>query len=184
MFRDRAHQGLRGPVKSCKEETTLPAVSDVRAQIRSEYTTEFDREGREISTRMLQSDGSSWITRSDYSPSGQLLKVVSGVEGKALTKTSYRYDDQGRLQKIVPESQGKVPIVSQPIAFHYDQHGRKTSTETSTAADYRPTRPLEADHSNHWACPPTFPAAGPRPPSTTNTIALPKSKCVMPKANW
>jgi hypothetical protein len=138
MSHDRAHQGLRGPVKSCKEETTLPAVSDVRAQIRSEYTTEFDREGREISTRMLQSDGSSWITRSDYSPSGQLLKVVSGVEGKALTKTSYRYDDQGRLQKIVPESHGKVPIVSQPIAFHYDQHGRKTSTETSSAADYRP----------------------------------------------
>src|SRR5206468_8978654 len=103
MSRDRAHQGLRGPVKSCKEETTLPAVPDVHPQIRSESRTEFDPQGREISTRILQSDGSSWITRSEYSPSGQLLKLVSGVEGKAVTNTSYIYDDQGRLQKIVPD---------------------------------------------------------------------------------
>lgn len=89
MSRDRAHQVLRGPVRSCKEETTLPAVPDVRTELRSENTTEFDREGREISTRILQSDGSLWITRSEYSPSGQLLKVVSGVEGKTVTKTSY-----------------------------------------------------------------------------------------------
>jgi hypothetical protein len=160
MSRDRAHQSLRGPVKSCKEETTLPAVSDVRAQIRSEYTTEFDREGQEISTRILQSDGSSWITRSDYSPSGQLLKVVSGVEGKALTKTSYIYDDQGRIQKIVPDSQGKVPISSQPIAFHYDQHGRKTSTETSSAADYRPNTASGLGAFEALEMPPNLPGGG------------------------
>jgi hypothetical protein len=160
MSRDRAHQSLRGPVKSCKEETTLPAVSDVRAQIRSEYTTEFDREGQEISTRILQSDGSSWITRSDYSPSGQLLKVISGVEGKALTKTSYIYDDQGRIQKIVPDSQGKVPISSQPIAFHYDQHGRKTSTETSSAADYRPNTASGLGAFEALEMPPNLPGGG------------------------
>jgi hypothetical protein len=135
MVRDRAHSGLRGPVKSCKEETTFPAVADVRAQSRSEYTTEFDREGREISTRILQSDGASWITRSEYSPSGQVVKVVSGVEGKVVTTTSYIYDDQGRIQRIVPDTPGENPM-SQPISFHYDQHGRKTSTVSSTAADY------------------------------------------------
>ena len=120
MVRDRARNAPRGPVKSCKYETTLPAVPDVRPQIRSESTTEFDREGREISTSILQPDGSLRITRSDYSPSGQLLKIVSGVEGTAVTKTSYIYDDQGRLQKIVSDSQGEVPLLSQPISFHYD----------------------------------------------------------------
>ena len=74
MVRDRAHSSLRGPVKSCKEETTFPAVTDVRPQSRSEYTTEFDREGREISTRILQSDGSSWVTRSSTRPLVRLLK--------------------------------------------------------------------------------------------------------------
>jgi hypothetical protein len=159
MSRDRAHQDLRGPVKSCKEETTFPAVPDVRPELRSEYTTEFDREGREISTRMLQSDGSSWITRSAYSTSGQLLKVVSGVEGNALT-TSYIYDDQGRLQKIVPESQGKVPTVSQPISFQYDQHGSKTSTVSSSAADYRPNMASGLGAFEALEMPPNLPGGG------------------------
>src|SRR6478752_3298825 len=42
MVRDRAHNGLRRPVKSFKDEMTFPAVADVRPQSRSEYTTEFD----------------------------------------------------------------------------------------------------------------------------------------------
>jgi hypothetical protein len=160
MVAARAHDGLRGRVKSCKEETTLPAVPDVRAQSRFEYTTEFDREGREISTRILQPDGSLWITRSDYSPSGQLLKVVSGVEGKAVTIASYIYDDQGRLQKIVPDSKGKVPILSQPISFHYDQHGRKTSTVTSSAADYRPNMATGGGPFEALDRPPNLPGGG------------------------
>ncbi len=184
MSRDRAHQGLRGPVRSCKEETTLPAVADVHPQIRSESTTEFDREGRETSTRILQSDGASWITRSEYSPSGQLLKIVSGIEGKAVSTTAYIYDDQGRLQKIVPDSQGEVPILPQPISFHYDQQGRKTSTVSSTAADYRPNTASALGPFEALDLPPNLPAAEPRPPSTTNMIALPKSRCVMPKASW
>lgn len=35
MVRDRTHNGLRGPVKSCKEETTFPAAAEVRAELRS-----------------------------------------------------------------------------------------------------------------------------------------------------
>jgi len=160
MVRDRAHNALRGPVKSCKEETTFPAVADIRPQTRSEYTTELDREGREISTRILQSDGSSWITRSEYSPSGQLLKMVSGVEGKKLSTTSYIYDDQGRVQKIVPDSQGEVPGLSQPISFHYDQHGRKTSTVSSTAADYRPNTASGLGPFEALDLPPNLPGGG------------------------
>jgi hypothetical protein len=160
MSRDRAHQELRGAVKSCKEETTLPAAPDVRPQIRYESTTEFDREGRETSTRILQSGGSSWITRSEYSPSGQLLKLVSGVEGKTLTKTSYIYDDQGRLQKIVPDGQGEDPMLSQPISFHYDQQGRKTSTVSSSAADYRPNMASGLGPFDALDLPPNLPGGG------------------------
>jgi len=159
MVRDRAQSGLRGPVKSCKDEMTFPAVADVRPQSRSEYTTEFDREGREISTRILQSDGSLWITRSEYSPSGQVLKVVSGVEGKAVTKTSYIYDDQGRIQRIVPDKPGENPM-SQPISFHYDQHGRKTSTVSSTAADYRPNMASGLGPFEALDLPPNLPGGG------------------------
>ena len=160
MSRDRAHQVLRGPVRSCKEETTLPAMPDVHTELRSENTTEFDREGREISTRILQSDGTSWITRSEYSPSGQLLKIVSGIEGKAVRTTAYSYDDQGRLQKIVPDSQDEAPILSRPISFHYDQHGRKTSTVSSTAADYRPNMASGLGLFEALDLPPNLPGGG------------------------
>jgi hypothetical protein len=160
MVPDRAHNGLRGPVKSCKEETTFPDAADVRAQSRSEYTTEFDREGREISSRILQPDSSVSITRSEYSSSGQLLKMVSGVEGKKLSTSSYIYDDQGRVQKIVPDSQGEVPGLSQPISFHYDQHGRKTSTVSSTAADYSPNIASALGPFEALDLPPNLPGGG------------------------
>jgi hypothetical protein len=160
MSRDRAHEGLRGPVKSCKEETTYPALPDVRSELRSESVTEFDPEGRATSTRILQSDGSSWITRYEYSPSGQPLKAVSGVDGKTEKTLSYIYDDQGRLQRIVPDSQGDVPGLSQPISFHYDQHGRKTSTVSSTAADYSPNMASGGGPFESLGVPPNLPGGG------------------------
>jgi len=138
MSRTRANDGLRGPVKSCREETTLAGVPGVRDEIRFGSTTEYDREGRVSSTRALQSDGSPWITQYEYSPSGQLLKVVSGTEGKEKSVTSYVYDGQGRIQRIVPDKQSEGPISFQPISFQDDEHGRRTSTVSSSAADYRP----------------------------------------------
>jgi hypothetical protein len=138
MFRTRANDGMRGPVRSCREETTLAAVPGVRDEIRSASTTEYDREGRVSSTRVLQSDGSPWITHYEYSPSGQLLKVVSGTEGKEKSVTSYVYDAQGRIQRIVPDKQSEGPTSFQPISFQDDEHGRRTSTVSSSAADYQP----------------------------------------------
>ena len=58
MVRDRAHDGLRGPVKSYTEENILPSVPEVRSELRWQSTTEYDPDGRERSTRMLQSDAS------------------------------------------------------------------------------------------------------------------------------
>ncbi|MGE5053778.1 MAG: hypothetical protein ACM3WP_06395 [Acidobacteriota bacterium] len=146
-------------MKSCKEETTFPAAAEVRAELRSENTTEFDRKGREISARILQSDGSSWITRYQYSPSGQPLKAVSGADGKTDKTLSYIYDDQDRLEKIVPDKPGDGTC-SQPISFHYDQHGRKTSTVTSSAADYRPNMASGLGPFEALDLPPNLPGGG------------------------
>lgn len=159
MVPDRAHNGLRGPVKSCKEETTYPALPDVRSEFHSESVTEFDPESRVTSTRILQSDGSSWITRYEYSPSGQPLKAVSGVDGKTDKTLFYIYDDQGRLQKIVPDKPGDGTF-SQPISFHYDQQGRKTSTVTSSAADYRPNTATGGGPFESLGLPPNLPGGG------------------------
>lgn len=138
VIHTRVQDGLRGPVKSSTEVTTLDAVEGIRPEIRSEFTTEYDPEGRITRSLNVQSDGSQWVMRYEYGPSGQLLKTVSGTKGKTETATSYIYDDQGRIQRIVPDKQTEGPISSQPISFHYDGKGRKTSTVTSSAADYRP----------------------------------------------
>jgi hypothetical protein len=132
---DREQQGLRGPVKSCTETSTHPAVTDADGkthQYHSEYTTEYDPDGRIMATRSRNSDGSQWVTRSDYDPTGRLLKTASGVEGQALTETTYSYDQQGRLQNITP---GDKPDI--PAAFRYDERGRKSKIEVSRPADYR-----------------------------------------------
>ena len=43
---DREQRGLRGPVKSCKEESTFSGMTDADGktypEVRSEYTTEYD----------------------------------------------------------------------------------------------------------------------------------------------
>ena len=74
---DRAQAGLRGPVKSCIEENTLPPVPDVperSSEIRYRFTRTYDPEGHELSTVHGNSDGSQWISRNQYDTSGQLLK--------------------------------------------------------------------------------------------------------------
>ena len=129
---DRAQAHLRGPVKSITESSTYPDSSGQSSQVRSEQVTVYDPNGRLLTTRIHNSDGSYWITRNEYSNSGQLLKSVSGTEGQPPTETTYSYDSQHRLQKITTDSSGT------PILFRYDEQGRKTKIETSRASDYRP----------------------------------------------
>jgi YD repeat-containing protein len=134
---DREQRGLRGPVKSCTEESTHAGMTDADGknypEIHWEYTTEYDVDGRILSTRRRNSDGSQWVTSYAYDASGRLLKVTSGVEGKALTQKTYSYDQQGRLQNISDDARG-----DSPVSFHYDERGRKTKIEISRSADYRP----------------------------------------------
>jgi hypothetical protein len=133
MKSDRVTDSLRGPVKSCTEETTTPNFSDPgSAAHHSEHTTVYDPEGRRQMSRSRYTDSPEWSTHYDYSPSGQLLRISFGTEGNPPSETTYSYDQQGRLQEV-RMNDGKPPI-----SFRYDQHGRKTKIQTSRSEDYRP----------------------------------------------
>jgi hypothetical protein len=102
-------------------------------EVRFDHTTVYDPDGRILSTRSRNSDGSQWVTRCEYSTSGQLLKTASGIEGQAPAETTYAYDPQGRIEKITTDSRSETPVL-----FRYDEHGGKTKVQTSRASDYRP----------------------------------------------
>ena len=127
MMSDRANYGLRGGVKSCTEESLF------NNEVRFEYTTEYNSDGRVILSRSRNTDGSFWVTRYEYAASGQLLKIASGTAGQALTETHYSYDQQGRLQQIMTDGRSETPV-----SFRYGESGQKTKIEISRAGDYRP----------------------------------------------
>lgn len=101
-------------------------------EVHSEYTTEYDTDGRIRITRSGNSDGSQWVTRYGFDASGRLLKTASGVEGTSLTETTYSYDQQGRLQNISDDNKP-----DSLVTFRYDERGRKSKIEISRPADYR-----------------------------------------------
>ena len=132
----RDRDGVRGPVRSCTEESTHPGVTDSEGrvqQVRTKSVTEYDTEGRVTARRYINPDGSEWTTHDTYDASGRLLKSASGMEGQEVTETVYSYDAQGKLQSIRTGARSESPTT-----FSYDAHGRKTKVETSRAADYRP----------------------------------------------
>jgi hypothetical protein len=133
---DREKSGLRGPAKTCVQESTYPAVTTSGGTQIPERTvrieTEYDQEGHLVSTRNRNPDGSAWILRNTYA-SGRLLKVTAGKEGEPPVVTSYAYDDQGRLISI---TDSRAP--DNPTTFQYDERGRKTKVQKSRAEDYRP----------------------------------------------
>jgi hypothetical protein len=133
---DREQHGLRGQVKSCVQESTFSGATDAEGkatpEVHSAYTTEYDAAGRTRSTRSENSDGSQWVTRHSYDPSGRLLKIASGIEGQATADAIYSYDHSGKLQDI---SDSNRP--DDPVTFRYDDRGRKTKIEISRPADYR-----------------------------------------------
>jgi YD repeat-containing protein len=116
---DREKAGLRGPVKMCVEENSLPDGN--------KYSTasEYSPEGRLLTTRMSNSDGSEWVTTHTYQADGRLAKVVSGKGGEPGSETLYAYNETGRLLAIT-NGGGE----SGRTEFHYDEQGRKTSTQT------------------------------------------------------
>lgn len=115
---DREKAGLRGPVRACVEENSLP---DGR-----KYSTawEYTPDGRLLTNRVSNPDGSEWLTTYTYHPDGRLAKVVSGKPGGPSSETVYAYDEVGRLLAIAKKGEegGRTE-------FHYDEQGRKSSTQ-------------------------------------------------------
>jgi len=156
---DREQSGLRGPVRSCTEETTHPARTDAERTTYPEihwiYTTEYDSDGRVARTRHSESDDIDWVTRNIYDASGRLLRTASGREVQKPTETVFSYDNNGKLVKIT-----RTNAPENPTVFLYDDHGRKTEVQVSRAVDYRPTTasagsPFEIAH-----MPPNLPGGG------------------------
>jgi hypothetical protein len=134
---DREQHGLRGPVKSCTEESTFSSVTTAEGkaypEVHSESTTQYDADGRNLADGFSNSDGTKWVTRYSYDSSGRLLRTSSGVEGTALSDTTYSYDQQGRLENIIDANKP-----DSPVAYRYDERGRKSQIQIFRAADYRP----------------------------------------------
>lgn len=122
---DREQYGLRGPVKSCVEETTYPARTAPDGRQFPEQTswheTEYDPEGRILVSRDRTND----YVRADhftYNAAAKLLKYATGGEGEAPYVINYIYDHQGRLTSMTDSSGPDNPVAT----FRYDEGGRKT----------------------------------------------------------
>lgn len=159
---ERERYGLRGLVKSCLEERSYPETSNSPAGVKRKYAykTEYDLEGRLIETHSYNSDGSEWVNRNVYDDSGRLLKTVSGNKGAPSAEAAYSYDNHGKLVRITKSSSP-----DNPIAFRYDEAGRKTKVQISRAADYRPNVALGGSPFDAVDAPPNLPGGG-----TTTTI--------------
>jgi hypothetical protein len=116
---DREKAGLRGPVKTCVEETTGPPDS-----AKYSTTTEYSPDGRLLTTRNTNSDGSESIRTQTYDVDGRLTKTMWGKVGEPGDESLYSYDKTGRPLTITsyPEKSGRID-------FQYDEQGRKTSIQ-------------------------------------------------------
>ena len=156
---DREKKGLRGPVKSCVEETTFPAAptgdGTIIPERKDSYTTEYDLQGGTLMTSMSNTDGVPWVTRYTYDASGRLLQLQTGKDGGPTTQTVYSYDDHGKLLSI---TDSKSP--GNPVTFHYDEQGRKTSVLVSRPEDYRPNMAVAGSPFEGLSMPPNLPGGG------------------------
>jgi YD repeat-containing protein len=118
---DREKAGLRGPVKTSIEETVYPG---------GKYTTatEYSLDGKLLTTRTVQSDGSQWVTAQTYDADGHLAKTASGKLGEPGTESLYAYDETGRLLSIT-----NIPEKGNRTDFRYDEQGLKTTIQSFDA---------------------------------------------------
>jgi len=118
---DREKAGLRGPVRTCVEETTaLPNNS------KNSTTTEYSPDGKFLTSHTTNSDGLEWIRTQTYDADGRLIKTTWGKLGEPGDESLYAYDASGRLLSITNH-----PEKSARIDFQYDEQGRKTSIQSA-----------------------------------------------------
>ena len=115
----RSKAGLRGPVRTCSEETITGAPG---ASYSFVQTTEYSPEGRVMSQGTRTQDASEWITTYDYDSAGHLLRSTSGRADATpadRTITNYTQDDSG--MPIPLDSTGRSSFVK----FGRDDQGRR-----------------------------------------------------------
>jgi hypothetical protein len=158
IMADGERQGLRGPVKSSVITSgpgMMGAEGKTYPEFRSEFSSEFDVDGRVVVTRHRYSNDSYSTTRYDYDASGRLLKTRSGTEGEANSETTYFYDQQNRMTEII---NSKRP--ANPVSFRYDERGRKSMTVVSLPEDYRPNVASGGSPFDRAAFPPNLRGGG------------------------
>jgi YD repeat-containing protein len=118
---DRERIGLRGPVRTCTEETIF---SDD-----NKWTTtwEYSPEGNVLSEHRGGSDGSAWVVTHTYDPADRLIRTTSGRPGEPGVETSYSYDEGGRMASVTHSDK------SDRTNFDYDEHGRRMETHSFDA---------------------------------------------------
>ena len=125
---DREKAGLRGPVRICVEETDLSPGKHVTA-------TEFTPDGKLLSTRESNPDGSEWITAQSYDAGGRLVKTTHGKSGEPAEETLHSYDEAGRLLTIAHSVKK-----GDRTEFHYDGQGHKSSIQCFDRATVQDTQ--------------------------------------------
>jgi len=115
---DREEAGLRGSVRICVEETTYPTGKSLT-------TTEYGPDGRLLTTRASNSEGSECFTTKTYEADGRLVKTSSAKSGEPATETLYAYDEAGRLKES-RDADGEGNLTG----YRYDQQGRKSEIKT------------------------------------------------------
>jgi hypothetical protein len=135
---------LRGPVKSCIEESTYPAWTSSDGTLipenRSTQKAEYDEQGRTLETIYHNPDGSARVRKYSYDRTGKLLKISQGVEGQPAGEAVYSDDEQGRLRAIADSAHP-----GSSASFRYDQSGRKTKVQMARAEDYVPNVGVAGD---------------------------------------
>jgi len=116
---DREKAELRGPVKMCVYESTMPDSKKLLTKM------EYSLDGKLLTTRTVQSDGSEWVTTQTYDTEGRLVKTASGKLGEPGTESVYAYDEVGRLLSITNSSEK-----GNRTDFRCDEQGRKTTIQT------------------------------------------------------
>jgi YD repeat-containing protein len=158
---DRERDGLRGPVKTCVGGTT---------------TTEYDPDGRMLSTHAVEPDGREWGSTQTYDSAGRLLRISSRNWDGSSTVQIYSYDEAGRLVGIADGSGNRTD-------FHYDEQGRKMSVQSfapkpheegAVGVDLLSGSVFEAAQSGVGV--PGVPEVVASPLSSTNATSPPKCK--------
>src|ERR1700682_2110341 len=123
---NREAAGLRGPVKTCVEETNFPGMTapdgTKMPERRDIHTTEYDADGRLLTPRGTNSNGSEWGRTQIYDADGRLSRIISDGVGWPRSESLYSYDEAGRLVTIANGFEE-----GDRNEFHYDMQGRKTA---------------------------------------------------------